>query len=49
MALIECTRCGRMQDARSMQTCGICGAHLCEYCSREGHGVCDDCAGADRG
>jgi len=48
MALIECSRCGCMLDVRTMLSCGICGARLCEACSRESHGVCDDCAGSDR-
>lgn len=47
MAMAECSRCGRMQEARSMSSCGICGARLCEQCAREGHGLCDDCAEED--
>jgi hypothetical protein len=48
MGMIECARCGCMQDARSMAACGICGAHLCDSCARESHGLCDDCAAGDR-
>ncbi len=43
MAMVECARCGRMADARSMTACGICGASLCEDCAREGRGLCEAC------
>ncbi len=42
--MVECSRCARMIDARSTIPCGICSALLCDFCFRETHGLCDDCA-----
>ena len=46
--MTECSMCGKRGDARSMRSCGLCGAPICDDCAERGAGLCDLCAGDDR-
>ncbi|HOV69249.1 MAG TPA: hypothetical protein PLZ84_02875 [Clostridia bacterium] len=43
MSKVTCCDCGRLQDARSMQTCRECYSYLCPDCAKTNSGCCSQC------